>query len=424
MNLGYIPQENLKDVLIIGELSLNGDINRVNGVLPIVCEAAGQGCRFCIVPYENVVEASVIKGITVFGVRTLREAMELLMAPENYESVLKHAGNSVKVSGNIPDFSQVSGQAALKRAAEVAAAGMHNFLMIGPPGSGKTMIASRIPSILPTLSIEESIEITKIYSVAGKLDSENPLVTSRPFRAPHHTTTRSAMAGGGRKALPGEITLANHGVLFLDELPEFDTSVLEILRQPLEEGKVEISRVYGNYSYPARFMLVAAMNPCKCGYYPDLSRCTCSSEQVRRYLGRISRPLLDRIDICVEVPKLEFGQIVSEKEEEASESIRKRVEQARVIQHKRYGSSACYNSRLQASDIKKYCSLDGECTRLVEKVYESMGLTARSYHKLLKVARTIADLDGGGPITKAHVSEALVYKGCLQAEVRGDGFGR
>lgn len=424
VNLGYIPQENLKDVLIIGELSLNGDVNRVNGVLPIVCEAAGQGCRFCIVPYENVVEASVIKGITVFGVRTLREAMELLMAPENYESVLKRADNSVKVSGNIPDFSQVSGQAALKRAAEVAAAGMHNFLMIGPPGSGKTMIASRIPSILPKLSFEESIEITKIYSVAGKLDSENPLVTSRPFRAPHHTTTRSAMAGGGRKALPGEITLANHGVLFLDELPEFDTSVLEILRQPLEEGKVEISRVYGNYSYPARFMLVAAMNPCKCGYYPDLSRCTCSSEQVRRYLGRISRPLLDRIDICVEVPKLEFGQIVSEKEEEASESIRKRVEQARVIQHKRYGSSACYNSRLQASDIKQYCGLDGECTRLVEKVYESMGLTARSYHKLLKVARTIADLDGGGPITKAHLSEALLYKGCLQAEVRGDGFGR
>lgn len=424
VNLGYIPQENLKDVLIIGELSLNGDVNRVNGVLPIVCEAAGQGCRFCIVPYENVVEASVIKGITVFGVRTLREAMELLMAPENYESVLKHADNSVKVSGNIPDFSQVSGQAALKRAAEVAAAGMHNFLMIGPPGSGKTMIASRIPSILPKLSFEESIEITKIYSVAGKLDSENPLVTSRPFRAPHHTTTRSAMAGGGRKALPGEITLANNGVLFLDELPEFDTSVLEILRQPLEEGKVEISRVYGNYSYPARFMLVAAMNPCKCGYYPDLSRCTCSSEQVRRYLGRISRPLLDRIDICVEVPKLEFGQIVSEKEEEASESIRKRVEQARVIQHKRYGSSACYNSRLQVSDIKQYCSLDGECTRLVEKVYESMGLTARSYHKLLKVARTIADLDGGGPITKAHLSEALLYKGCLQAEVRGDGFGR
>lgn len=424
VNLGYIPQENLKDVLIIGELSLNGDVNRVNGVLPIVCEAAGQGCRFCIVPYENVVEASVIKGITVFGVRTLREAMELLMAPENYESVLKHADNSVKVSGNIPDFSQVSGQAALKRAAEVAAAGMHNFLMIGPPGSGKTMIASRIPSILPKLSFEESIEITKIYSVAGKLDSENPLVTSRPFRAPHHTTTRSAMAGGGRKALPGEITLANNGVLFLDELPEFDTSVLEILRQPLEEGKVEISRVYGNFSYPARFMLVAAMNPCKCGYYPDLSRCTCSSEQVRRYLGRISRPLLDRIDICVEVPKLEFEQIVSERKEETSESIRKRVEQARVIQHKRYGNSTCYNSRLQVSDIKKYCSLDAECTRLVEKVYENMGLTARSYHKLLKVARTIADLDGGGPITKAHLSEALLYKGCLQAEVRGDGFGR
>ncbi|MBE5949090.1 MAG: ATP-binding protein [Lachnospiraceae bacterium] len=424
VNLGYIPQENLKDVLVIGELSLNGDVNRVNGVLPIISEAAGRGCKICVVPEENAREASVVKGMKVFGVKTLRETMEMLMAADSGKYAYKIGRGEGNYKENTADFSEVIGQVALKRAAEVAAAGMHNFLMVGPPGSGKTMIASRIPSILPSLGFAESIEITKIYSVAGKLDSENPLITNRPFRAPHHTTTRSAMAGGGRKALPGEITLANHGVLFLDELPEFDTSVLEILRQPLEEGRVELARVYGNYSYPAKFMLVAAMNPCKCGYYPDMSRCTCSSEQVKRYLRRISRPLLDRIDICVEVPKLEFVQIASEKKEESSADIRERVERARIIQKKRYGSNVCYNSRLNASETKRYCSLDAECSGLVEKVYESMGLTARSYHKLLKVSRTIADLDGGGPITKKHVSEALLYKGFLQGELRGGGFGR
>ncbi len=423
-NLGYIPQENLKNVLIIGELSLNGDVNRVNGVLPIVCEAAKQGCKVCVVPEANAREASVIKNIAVSGVKTLREAMEFLLTPDNGKYIYKKE-NCVDVrSEKTADFSEVIGQTALKRAVEVAAAGMHNFLMIGPPGAGKTMIASRIPGILPQVSFEESIEITKVYSVAGILDRENPLMKSRPFRAPHHTTTRSAMAGGGRKAMPGEITLANHGVLFLDELPEFDTSVLEVLRQPLEEGRVEISRVYGNYNYPAQFMLVAAMNPCKCGYYPDLSRCTCSGEQIKRYLGRISRPLLDRIDISVEVPKLEFEQIISEEKAESSRSIRERVEKARKIQQKRYGNDVYYNSRLRASEIKEFCSLDSECSKLIEKVYESLGLTARSYHKILKVARTIADLDGGGAITRAHVSEALLYKCNLQGELRGGGFDR
>ena len=423
-NLGYIPQENLKNVLIIGELSLNGDVNKVKGVLPIVCEAAKQEYKVCIVPKDNVREASVIENITVVGVKTLREAMEFFLASDNKKYIYKK-DESVDVSTEkIADFSEVMGQTALKRAVEVAAAGMHNFLMIGPPGAGKTMIASRIPGILPRVSFDESIEITKVHSVAGMLDGDNPLVKNRPFRAPHHTTTRSAMAGGGRKAMPGEITLANHGVLFLDELPEFDTAVLEVLRQPLEEGKVEISRVYGNYNYPARFMLVAAMNPCKCGYYPDLSKCTCSSEQIKRYLGRISRPLLDRIDISVEVPKLEFGQIVSEGKAESSSSIRERVEKAREIQQKRYGNNFYYNSRLGVSEIKEFCSLDSECSKLIEKVYETLGLTARSYHKILKVARTIADLDGGGPITRTHVSEALLYKCNLHGELQGGAFGR
>lgn len=423
-NLGYIPQENLKDVLIVGELSLNGDVNRVNGILPIVCEAAKQGCKVCIVPGDNASEAYVIKDIMVAGVRTLREAMEFLLTKDNEKYIYKQKKGICEKNEKTADFSEVTGQTALKRAVEVAAAGMHNFLMVGPPGAGKTMIASRIPGILPRVSFEESVEITKVYSVAGILDGDNPLVKNRPFRAPHHTITRSAMAGGGRKAMPGEITLANHGVLFLDELPEFDVSVLEVLRQPLEEGKVEISRIYGNYSYPARFMLVAAMNPCKCGYYPDLSRCTCSAEQVKRYLGRISRPLLDRIDIAVEVPKLEFEQIISQEKAESSKSIRERVEQARKIQQRRYGSNIYYNSRLNASEVKEFCALDRESVALVEKIYDRLGLTARSYHKLLKVARTIADLDGGGPIIRAHVSEALLYKCTLQGELRGDGFGR
>jgi len=366
---------------------------------------------------------SIIKGINVFPVKTLKEAIDIINLSEDVKPYI-NTNDYEEDNGVILDFCDVHGQEQAKRALEIACAGGHSCLMIGSPGSGKTMLSRRVPYILPPLTHEEAIEVTKLYSISSLLSDDKPLMTKRPFRAPHHTTTRSAMAGGGRKAMPGEITLANHGVLFLDELPEFDTSVLEILRQPLEEGKVEISRVYGNYSYPARFMLVAAMNPCKCGYYPDLSRCTCNSEQVRRYLGRISRPLLDRIDICVEVPKLEFEQIVSEKKEENSESIRKRVERARGIQKERYGKTACYNSRIQASEIKKYCSLDSECTSLVEKVYESMRLTARSYHKLLKVARTIADLDGGGTITKTHLSEALLYKGYLQGEVRGDRFGR
>lgn len=423
-NLGYIPQENLKNILMIGELSLNGDVNRVNGVLPIVCEAVKQGCRICVVPQDNAGEAHLIKDIKVVGVRTLREAMNFLIEPDNEKYFYRQENHAVAKNEKNADFSEVTGQTALKRAVEIAAAGMHNFLMVGPPGAGKTMIASRIPGILPRVSFEESVEITKVYSVAGILDGDNPLVTDRPFRAPHHTITRSAMAGGGRKVMPGEITLANHGVLFLDELPEFDVSVLETLRQPLEEGRVEISRVYGNYSYPARFMLVAAMNPCKCGYYPDLSRCTCSTEQIKKYLGRISRPLLDRIDIAVEVPRLEFGQIISPKKAESSKSIRERVEKARKIQQKRYGGRICYNSRLNASGIKEFCHIDGESLALIERLYEKLDLTARSYHKLLKVARTIADLDGGGEITKAHVSEALLYKCNLQGELRGDGFGR
>lgn len=415
---GFVVQNNVRDMLIIGELSLNGDVNHVNGILPIVCMAAENKIDTCIVPFENAREASFVKGVRVIGVKNLREAVRIINEP-NIREYVRYEGAVCKEE-RIPDFSEVIGQEALKRAAEVAAAGMHNFLMSGPPGSGKTMIASRLPSILPEISFEERLEVMKVYSVAGLLNDDNPMITKPPFRAPHHTITRSAMIGGGRHPLPGEISLANKGVLFLDELPEFSQPVLEVLRQPLEEGKITISRVFGNSVYPSRFMLLAAMNPCKCGYYPDRSRCNCTNEQVRKYLGKISRPLLDRIDIFVEAPGMELSQITANKPAESSENIRERVERARELQKKRYKNETfLYNGHLDVNGVRKYCEPDEESNKLIEKMYERLGLTARSYHKLLKVSRTIADLDGSDQITKKHLSEAILYKSSIENKYFG-----
>ncbi len=424
-DMGFVAQDNIKNMLIIGELSLSGEVNRVNGILPIVCMAAENGIDTCIVPHGNEREAvSVVKGIKVLGVSSLKEAVKVINEVDSREYVKYPVNECVEVMENMPDFSEVAGQEALKRAAEVAAAGMHNFLMSGPPGSGKTMIASRMPSILPEISKEERLEVMKVYSVAGLLDINNPIMTHPPFRAPHHTITRSAMIGGGRWPLPGEISLANNGVLFLDELPEFSQPVLEVLRQPLEEGKITISRVFGNSVYPSRFMLLAAMNPCKCGYYPDRTRCKCTTEQVRKYLGKISRPLLDRIDIFMEVPRIEFSQISGNNTAESSETIRGRVKRAREIQKQRYkNENYLYNGHLDAEGVKKYCVTDNECKALVEKVYEKLGLTARSYHKLLKVARTVADLDESSSIERRHLSEALLYKSNMENKYMGGHYG-
>ncbi|WP_310603298.1 YifB family Mg chelatase-like AAA ATPase, partial [Anaerosporobacter sp.] len=309
------------------------------------------------------------------------------------------------------DFADLLGQQLMRRAVEVAVAGMHNIAIIGPPGAGKTMMAKRIPSIMPQMSLEESMEISKVYSIAGLLDGENVLIHNRPFRAPHHTISPTALVGGGRIPIPGEISLSSGGVLFLDELPEFQTRTLEVLRQPLEEKVVVITRLQATCRYPANFMLVAALNPCKCGYYPDRKRCSCSLHQVKKYLGKISRPLLDRIDICIETTPVEYEELIGSHKGESSDEMRKRIIEARKIQNQRYqGTGIRFNSMLNAKQVKKYCKLGVEEESIIEEAFYALNLSARAYHRILKVSRTIADLAGEETIQKEHLYEAIGYR--------------
>lgn len=408
---GYLESSLTEGVCMAGELSLNGEVKGVHGILPIVDMAVQKGCRLCIIPRENLKETEFIDNIPILGVGSLREFIEC--GKKEKWGAVKHPERiwEEQNSDTEEDFSDISGQEAAKRAAVVAAAGFHNLLLIGTKGSGKTMIASRIPTIFPCLSREEGMEVSRIYSVAGLLTDKEPVQIARPFRAPHHTISPKAMAGGGYFPKPGEITLAHRGILFLDELPEFSRASLEILRQPMEARKICISRTNGMYEFPADFLLVAAMNPCNCGYYPDRNRCSCTEEQVARYLRKISGPLLDRFDLCTEVKDVPGESLWKREKRKSSKEIRKDICRVHEIQKERYaGTEICFNGSLTGKMTEKYCQPDKEGEKLLQKAYEKMNLSARAYHKILKTARTLADLDGSEKIEESHVSEALFYR--------------
>ncbi len=399
---------------LAGELALNGEIRSIKGALPLTLEARAQGKKAVLLPIANVREAAVVEGINVYGVRNLREAYEFLSmektlspAEENPAALLEHQEHFDV------DFSEVKGQQQVKRAIEVAVAGGHNILLIGPPGSGKSMLARRIPSIMPPLSLEEALETTKIHSVCGLMSPEVAVVRQRPFRDPHHTISDVGLLGGSANITPGEISIAHHGVLFLDELPEFHRSTLEVLRQPLEDAKVTISRASGTMTFPAAFMLVAAMNPCPCGYYGDLNRtCRCSPLQRERYRQRISGPLLDRIDLHVEAPAIQYKELAATELGEPSKNIRERVIKARHIQQQRFISKqkTRWNARMTPTELRKYCALKTESQELLRKAITDLNFSARAYDRILKVARTIADLAGSEAIETEHLLEALSYR--------------